>query len=70
MREEVVTVPLEIHGVRRDPSVYRSIDLAERLIEAVERIAWRENVSVNRVIVSMIAFGVEELERAEEPLRP
>ena len=66
MREEVVAVPLEIRGVRRDPSVYRP----ERLIEAVERIAWRENVSVNRVIVSMIAFGVEELERAEEPLRP
>lgn len=47
MREEVIAVPLEIHGVRRDPSVYRSIYLPERLIEAVERIAWRENVSVN-----------------------
>lgn len=62
-------MPLEIRGARRDPSVYRSIYLPERLAEAVERIAWRENVSFNRVIVSMIAFGIEELERAEGPQR-
>ena len=48
-----------IQGCKKERSVYKTIYLPERLADAVDRIALRENVSFNRVIVCLVEFGVE-----------
>ena len=48
-----------IQGCKKERSVYNTIYLPERLADAVDRIALRENVSFNRVIVCLVEFGVE-----------
>ncbi len=48
-----------IQRCKKERSVYKTIYLPERLADAVDRIALRENVSFNRVIVCLVEFGVE-----------
>lgn len=53
----------------REPHVYRSIYLSESLVNAVNELAYKYDVSFNYVVTSMIRACLDE-GREQEPLVP
>jgi hypothetical protein len=54
-------------GTYQERNTQRSFYLPNPLIEDLEKLAATYNISKNRLVVSLLKFGVQVLQRSEEP---